>query len=174
MSEQARRRTRMRYLARWHVKSIREFQPKLGPHGDNPHDPPQDVCEIRRSPAYFGRANSQRQATWNPSQAQSTNMPHRQESQEDKPSRVNKEVNQQRQRHGRHRHEPQALRVEDVEKLVNNRLRNLKVGGDLEDVLHKEVEPVNSSPFINEIEQATPPRRFTTPSFKSFKGDSDP
>ncbi|KAI5337738.1 hypothetical protein L3X38_017009 [Prunus dulcis] len=38
----------------------------------------------------------------------------------------------------------------------------------------KEVDQVNSSPFTNEIQQVAPLRRFTTPSFTSFKGDSDP
>lgn len=40
--------------------------------------------------------------------------------------------------------------------------------------MRNEVDQVNSSPFTNEIQQAAPLRRFTTPSFTSFKGDSDP
>ncbi|CAL9022511.1 unnamed protein product [Prunus brigantina] len=32
----------------------------------------------------------------------------------------------------------------------------------------------NFTPFIAEIEQAAPPKRFSTPSFTPFKGDSDP
>ncbi|CAL2238757.1 unnamed protein product [Prunus armeniaca] len=73
--------------------------------------------------------------------------------------RVNEKVDQRCLRHGRHQRKLQALRVEDVEKLVNDRLRDLNIGGDLEDALCKEVDQVNSFPFTNEI----------TP----FKGDSD-
>ncbi|XP_021804470.1 uncharacterized protein LOC110748819 [Prunus avium] len=64
--------------------------------------------------------------------------------------------------------------VEDVEKVVNNRLRDLKIGGNFEDTLRMEVDRANSSPFTAEIEQATPPKRFSAPSFTCFKGDSDP
>ncbi|XP_034197400.1 uncharacterized protein LOC117612873 [Prunus dulcis] len=64
--------------------------------------------------------------------------------------------------------------VEDVEKLVNNRLRDLKIGGNFEDALCIEVDQANSSPFTIKIEQAAPPKRFSTPSFTCFKGDSDP
>ncbi|XP_020412903.1 uncharacterized protein LOC109947366 [Prunus persica] len=58
--------------------------------------------------------------------------------------------------------------------LVNNRLRDLKIGGNFEDALRMEVDQANSSPFTTEIEQAAPPKRFSTPSFTCFKGDSDP
>lgn len=44
----------------------------------------------------------------------------------------------------------------------------------MEDALCKEVDQVNSLPFVDEIEQATPLKQFSTPSFKPFKGDSDP
>ncbi|XP_021807028.1 uncharacterized protein LOC110750948 [Prunus avium] len=37
-----------------------------------------------------------------------------------------------------------------------------------------EVDRANSSLFTTEIEQAAPPKRFSTPSFTCFKGDSDP
>ncbi|CAL2258372.1 unnamed protein product [Prunus armeniaca] len=37
-----------------------------------------------------------------------------------------------------------------------------------------EVDQANSSPFTAEIEQAAPPKRFSTPSFIYFKGDSNP
>ncbi|KAI5321604.1 hypothetical protein L3X38_030675 [Prunus dulcis] len=37
-----------------------------------------------------------------------------------------------------------------------------------------EFDRVNSSPFTNEVEQATPQKQFTTPSITSFNGDSDP
>ncbi|CAL2258726.1 unnamed protein product [Prunus armeniaca] len=64
--------------------------------------------------------------------------------------------------------------VEDVEKLLNDRLRDLKIGGDFEDALHKEVDLVNSSLFTVEIEQAAPPKRFSTPCFTHFKENYDP
>ncbi|XP_034229460.1 uncharacterized protein LOC117638446 [Prunus dulcis] len=64
--------------------------------------------------------------------------------------------------------------VEDVEMLVNNRLRGLKIGGNFEDALRMEVDQANSSPFTTEIKQATPPKRFSTPFFTCFNGDSDP
>ncbi|CAL8080295.1 unnamed protein product [Prunus armeniaca] len=35
------------------------------------------------------------------------------------------------------------------------------------------MDRANSSPFTVEIEQAAPPKRFSTPSFTCFKGDSD-
>ncbi|CAL2266797.1 unnamed protein product [Prunus armeniaca] len=63
--------------------------------------------------------------------------------------------------------------VEDVKKLVNDRLRDLKTGGNFEDVLRKEINQANATPFTAEIEQAAPPKRFSTPSFTHFKGDSD-
>ncbi|XP_034225716.1 uncharacterized protein LOC117635522 [Prunus dulcis] len=66
------------------------------------------------------------------------------------------------------------MRAEDVEKLVNNRLRDLKIGGNFEDALRIEVDRANSSPFTVKIEQAAPPKRFSTPYFTCFKGDSDP
>ncbi|CAL2258764.1 unnamed protein product [Prunus armeniaca] len=46
--------------------------------------------------------------------------------------------------------------AEDVEKLVSDRLRDLKTGGNLEDALR------------------CSQKRFSTPSFIYFKGDSDP
>ncbi|CAL8119241.1 unnamed protein product [Prunus armeniaca] len=64
--------------------------------------------------------------------------------------------------------------MEDVEKLMNDQLRDLKTGGNLDDVLRKEIDQANSTPFTAEIEQAAPPKRFSTPSFTHFKGDSDP
>ncbi|XP_020415471.1 uncharacterized protein LOC109947996 [Prunus persica] len=66
------------------------------------------------------------------------------------------------------------MRAEDVEKLVNNRLRDLKIGGNFKDALRIVVDQANSSPFTAKIEQAAPPKRFSTPSFTCFKGDSDP
>ncbi|CAL2259754.1 unnamed protein product [Prunus armeniaca] len=66
------------------------------------------------------------------------------------------------------------MHKKDVEKLVNNRLRNLKFGGNFENALRKEVDQANSMPFTTEIKQAAPLKRFSTPSFTHFKGDSDP
>lgn len=59
------------------------------------------------------------------------------------------------------------MRVEDVEKFIHDRLR------DREDALRREIKQVNSSPFTSEIEQAAPLKLFSTPSFMSFKWDSD-
>ncbi|CAL8174055.1 unnamed protein product [Prunus armeniaca] len=64
--------------------------------------------------------------------------------------------------------------AEDVEKLVNDRLRDLKTSGNFEDALRKEMDQANSTPFTAKIEQAAPPKRFSTPSFTHFKRDSDP
>ncbi|CAL9010859.1 unnamed protein product [Prunus brigantina] len=73
-----------------------------------------------------------------------------------------------------HQRDRPSICAEDVEKLVNNRLRDLKIGGNFEDALRMEVDRANSSPFTAEIEQVAPPKRFSTPSFTCFKGDSDP
>ncbi|CAL2270498.1 unnamed protein product [Prunus armeniaca] len=64
--------------------------------------------------------------------------------------------------------------MEDIEKLMNDRLRDLKIGGNLDDALRKEIDQANSTPFTAEIEQAAPPKRLSTPSFTHLKGDSDP
>ncbi|CAL9000655.1 unnamed protein product, partial [Prunus brigantina] len=88
--------------------------------------------------------------------------------------RTNEEVNQPRPNRKSHQRDRPAICAEDVEKLVNNRLRDLKIGGNFEDALRMEVDRANSSPFTAEIEQAAPPKRFSTPSFTCFKGDSDP
>ncbi|CAL8130619.1 unnamed protein product [Prunus armeniaca] len=64
--------------------------------------------------------------------------------------------------------------AEDVEKLMNNRLRDLKIRGNFEDALHVEIDRPNSSSFTAEIKQAAPPKRFSTASFTCFKGNSDP
>ncbi|CAL9018928.1 unnamed protein product [Prunus brigantina] len=44
----------------------------------------------------------------------------------------------------------------------------------ISDALRKEMDQAISTPFTHEIEQAAPPKRFSTPSFTHFKGDSDP
>ncbi len=105
---------------------------------------------------------------------QSTNTPPRQQNREGRPSQTNEEVNQHRLNRKGHQRDRLAMRAEDVEKLVNNRLRDLKIGGNFEDALRIEVDRANSSPFTAKIEQAAPPKRFSTPSFTCFKGDSDP
>ncbi|XP_021828575.1 uncharacterized protein LOC110768989 [Prunus avium] len=46
--------------------------------------------------------------------------------------------------------------------------------GNFEDALLKEMDQANSTSFTVEIEQVAPPKRFSTPSFTLFKGDSDP
>ncbi|CAL8992969.1 unnamed protein product [Prunus brigantina] len=147
---------------------------RLGPQGGRPCNPHNEDREERHSTARSRRTNSRHQATENPSQAQSTNTPPRQRRQEDRPSQTNEEVNQRRlNREGRQRDRP-AMCAEDVEKLVNDRLRDLKTGGNLEDALHKEMDQAISTPFTPEIEQVAPPKRFSMPSFTHFKGDSDP
>ncbi|VVA39117.1 PREDICTED: VITISV_032574, partial [Prunus dulcis] len=135
---------------------------------DNPHN---EDHEERRSVTHSRRTNSRQQATENLSQAQSTNTPTRQRRREGRPSEDNEEVSQSRG--GRQRNKL-AMCVEDVEKLVNDRLRDLKTGGNFEDSLRKEMDQVNSTPFTLDIEQAVHPKRFSTPSFLHFKGDSDP
>ncbi|CAL2272067.1 unnamed protein product [Prunus armeniaca] len=152
----------------------RRVHTRLHPQEDQPHDHPYEVREERRPPARSQGANSRRQAIEVASQAQSTNTPRMQDSRGDMLHRDNEEVNQRFPNHGGHRSEPQSMRAEDVEKLVNDRLRDLKMRGDFEDALRKEVNQLNSSPFTTEIEQATPPKRFSTPSSTHFKGDFDP
>ncbi|CAL9004917.1 unnamed protein product, partial [Prunus brigantina] len=91
--------------------------------------------EERHSTARPRRTNSRRQAVENPSQTQYTNTPPRQRGREDRPLRTNEEVNQRRpNRESRQRDRP-AMCAEDVEKLVNDRLRDLKTGGNLEETL---------------------------------------
>ncbi|XP_034208207.1 uncharacterized protein LOC117621764 [Prunus dulcis] len=74
----------------------------------------------------------------------------------------------------RHQRDRLAIRAEDVEKLVNNQLQDLKIGGNFKDALRIEVDRAKSSPFTAKIEQAVPSKRFSTPFFTCFKGDSDP
>ncbi|CAL8083178.1 unnamed protein product [Prunus armeniaca] len=147
---------------------------RLRPQGgqlDNPHN---EDREERRSAAHSRRDGSRRPTTENLSQAQSTNTPPRQRRQESRHSQTQEEVSQRRpNREGRQRDRP-TMCMEDVEKLMNDRLRDLKTGGNLDDALRKEIDQANSTPFIAEIEQAAPPKRFSTPSFTHFKGDSDP
>ncbi|XP_021803432.1 uncharacterized protein LOC110747594 [Prunus avium] len=156
------------------ARSQRNVHERLGSQGGQPDNPHDEDREERRSVARSRRTNSHHQATENTSQAQSTNTPPRQRSREGQPLQTNEEVNQRRPNHRGRPHDRLAMRVEDVEKVVNNRLRDLKIGGNFEDTLRMEVDRANSSPFTTEIEQATPPKRFSAPSFTSFKGDSDP
>ncbi|CAL8993041.1 unnamed protein product, partial [Prunus brigantina] len=89
-------------------------------------------------------------------------------------SAIEKEVNQHRPNRECHQHDQPAICAKDIEKLVNNRLRDLKIEGNFEDALRMEVDRANSSPFTAEIDQAAPPKRVSTPSFTRFKGDSNP
>ncbi|CAL9029509.1 unnamed protein product [Prunus brigantina] len=154
--------------------SQRNVHERLGPQGGQPGNPRNEDREERNFIATSRRTNSRRQAAENPSQTQSTNTPHRQHGREDQPSRTNEEVNQRRPNRKSRQHDRPAMCAEDVEKLVNDRLRDLKTGGNLEDALRKEMDQAISTPFTPEIEQAAPPKRFSTPSFTHFKGDSDP
>ncbi|CAL8153306.1 unnamed protein product [Prunus armeniaca] len=147
---------------------------RLGSQGDQTDNRRNEDREERHSIARSRRTNSRRQAAENPSQSQSTNTPPRHRGREDRPLQTNEEVNQRRSNRKRRQRDRPALRVEDVEKLVNDRLRDLKTSGNLEDALRKEMDQAISTPFTPEIEQATPPKRFSTPSFTHFKGDSDP
>ncbi|CAL2271155.1 unnamed protein product [Prunus armeniaca] len=105
----------------------------------------------RHSTARSRRTNSHRQATENPSQTQSTNTPPKQRGREDRPSRTNEEVNQRRpNRKSRQRDRP-TMCAEDVEKLVNDRLRDLTTSENLEDALRKEMDQAISTPFTPEI-----------------------
>ncbi|CAL9010519.1 unnamed protein product [Prunus brigantina] len=120
------------------------------------------------------RTNSPRQLMEESSQAQSTNLPHGQGNEGGQPLQVDEEVNHPCLNHDGRQWDQQGMRAEEVKKLVNDRLRNLKIGGNFEDALRREVDQANSTPFTIEIEQAAPPKRFSTPSFTHFKGDFDP
>ncbi|XP_021807300.1 uncharacterized protein LOC110751173 [Prunus avium] len=145
------------------------IQPRLGWQGARVRVQPRNERNDRRS-----RTNTRRQATEESSQAQSPNLPHGQSNQGDRPLAAEEEVNQRRSRHRRRRPEPPALRAEDVEKLVNDRLQSLQLNGSTEEALRKEIDRVDCSPFTEEVERAPPPKRFTIPSITPFKGDSDP
>ncbi|XP_021830899.1 uncharacterized protein LOC110770985 [Prunus avium] len=146
---------------------------RLGSQRGQPDNLHGEDDEEKRSAAHSRRTNSRRQATEDHSQAQSTNTQPRQRSREARTLRVNEEVNQRRPNsEGCQRVQP-AMRAEDVKKLVNDQLRDLKAGGNFEDALRKEMDQANSTPFTVEIEHAAPPKRFSTPSFTPFKGDSD-
>ncbi|CAL2234719.1 unnamed protein product [Prunus armeniaca] len=150
------------------VHSQRSIHERLRLQGGQPDNPHNEDHEERHSAAHSRRDGSRRQATENLSQAQSINTSPRQRRRDGRPSQTHEEVNQRRQR------DQPALCVEDIEKLVNDRLRDSKISGNFEDVLRKEIDQANSTPFKAEIEQAAPPKRFSTPSFTHFKGDSDP
>ncbi|CAL8152778.1 unnamed protein product [Prunus armeniaca] len=168
------RRNEDREERRSAAHSQRNIHERLGSQGGQPGNPRNEDREERHSIARSRRTNSRRQAAENPSQSQSTNTPPRHRGREDRPLQTNEEVNQRRSNRKRRQRDRPALRVEDVEKLVNDRLRDLKTSGNLEDALRKEMDQAIFTPFTPEIEQATPPKRFSTPSFTHFKGDSDP
>ncbi|CAL9007763.1 unnamed protein product [Prunus brigantina] len=106
--------------------------------------------------------------------ARGTEDPVALDTQGDRPLRTEEEVSQSRSTHRRRRHGTSTLRAEDVEKLVNDQLRGLRLKGSTEEALCKEIDRVDCSPFTEEVERAPPPKRFTTPSITPFKGDSDP
>ncbi|CAL9018589.1 unnamed protein product, partial [Prunus brigantina] len=168
------RRNEDREERRSAAHSQRNIHERLGPQGGQPGNPRNEDSEERHSTARSRRTNSRRQAAENPSQTQSTDTPPRQRGREDRPSRTNEEVNQRRPNRKSCQRDRPAMCAEDVEKLVNDRLRDLKTGGNLEDALRKEMDQAISTPFTPEIEQAAPSKRFSTPSFMHFKGDSDP
>ncbi|CAL8992737.1 unnamed protein product, partial [Prunus brigantina] len=168
------RRNEDREERRSAAHSQRNIHKRLGPQGGQPGNPRHEDREERHSTARPRRTNSRRQAAENPSQTQSTNTPPRQRGREDRPSRTNEEVNPRRPNRRSRQHDRPAMCAEDIEKLVNDRLQDLKTGGNLEDALRKEMDQAISTPFTPEIEQAAPPKRFSTPSFTHFKGDSDP
>ncbi|CAL2242227.1 unnamed protein product [Prunus armeniaca] len=132
----------------------RNIHERLGPQGGQPGNPHNEDCEERHSTDHSRRINSHRQVTENPSQAQSTNTPPRQRSREGRPLQTNEEVNQPHPNRKGHQRDRPAMCAEDVEKLVNNRLRDLKIGGNFEDALHVEIDRENSSPFTAKIKQA--------------------
>ncbi|CAL9005528.1 unnamed protein product, partial [Prunus brigantina] len=140
---------------------------RLGHQGGQQDNHRNKDREERRSAVHSQRSIHERLgphgATENLSQAQSTNTPPRQHRREGRPSQTNEEVNQRCQQ------DQPAMCVEDVEKLVNDRLRDLKTGENFEGVLRKEIDQANSTPFMAEIEQAALPKRFSTLSFNHFK-----
>ncbi|BBH02938.1 Protein kinase superfamily protein [Prunus dulcis] len=103
------------------IHSQRSIHERQGPQGgqlDNPHN---EDHEERRSAAHSRKFDSHRQATENPSQAQSTKKPPWQRRREGRPSEDNEEISQHRERRQRSR---PTMYVEDVKKLVNDRLRD--------------------------------------------------
>ncbi|XP_021834129.1 uncharacterized protein LOC110773930 [Prunus avium] len=145
---------------------------RLGSQGARVRERLRDERNDRRS-LTRSRTNTRQQLGEESSQAQSTNLPHEQGKQGGQPLQVDEEVNYPCLNHEGCQCDRQARRTEDVEKLINDRLRNFKIGGNFEDALRKEVDQANSTPFTAEIEQAAPPKRFSTPSFTHFKGDPE-
>ncbi|CAL9024583.1 unnamed protein product, partial [Prunus brigantina] len=141
---------------------------RLGPQGGQPDDHRNEDREERRSAVYSQRSIHERLGL----QGGQLDNPHNEDQEERRSAarsrRTNEEVNQHRQR------DRPAMCAEDVEKVVNDRLRDLKTGRNFEDVLRKEIDQVNFTTFTAEIEQAAPPKRISTPSFTPFKGDSNP
>ncbi|XP_020421262.1 uncharacterized protein LOC109949601 [Prunus persica] len=139
-----------------------------------PERPSLQAEDDDRRPPTCSRTNTRRQDVEESSQAQSSNLPHGQNTQGDRPLGTEEEVSRSRSRHQRRRPETPVLRAEDVEKLVNDRLQALQLKGSAGEALHKEIDRVDCSPFTDKVERAPPPKRFTTPSITPFKGDSDP
>ncbi|CAL2241714.1 unnamed protein product [Prunus armeniaca] len=137
--------------------SQRNIHERLGPQGGQLGNPHNEDREERHSTDRSRRTNSHRQVTENPSQAQSTNTLPKQRSREGQPLQTNEEVTRSRpNRKGRQR-DRLAMCAEDVEKFVNNRLRDLKIDGNFKDALRVEVDRANSSPFTVEIEGDSDP-----------------
>ncbi|CAL8175794.1 unnamed protein product [Prunus armeniaca] len=151
------RRNEDREERRSAARSQRNIHERLGPQGGQLGNPHNEDSEERHSTARSRRTNSRRQATENPSQAQSTNTPSRQRKREGRPSQTNEEVNQRHPNREGCQHDRPTMCAEDVEKLVNDRLQDLKTGGNLEDALRKEMDQAISTPFTPEIKQAAPP-----------------
>ncbi|CAL8152767.1 unnamed protein product [Prunus armeniaca] len=70
----------------------------------------------------------------------------------DRPLGTEEEVSQSPSRHPRRRLETPILEAEDVEKLVNDQLRGLRLKGSMEEALCKEIDRVDCSPFTVEVE----------------------
>lgn len=70
---------------------------------------------------------------------------------------------------------PYMFNQADIEMVVYERLRSLKVDiTDPNEILRREVEQNSHSSFTDHIEQAPPPRKFSTPNFVLYKGDTNP
>ncbi|XP_070667581.1 uncharacterized protein [Malus domestica] len=69
---------------------------------------------------------------------------------------------------------PQQKQIqEEVERLFNERMRDFRRNEMVDEALRRDMTNISRSPFVDEIEQAEPPRKFSMPHFTSFKGDGD-
>ncbi|KAM2633121.1 hypothetical protein EV1_023777 [Malus domestica] len=70
---------------------------------------------------------------------------------------------------------PQQRQIQkEVERLLTKRLRNFQRNEVTDEALRWNMTNISMSPFMDEIEQAEPPREFNMPHFTSFKRDQDP